>query len=69
MNINISKLRESDKGRWVEYLPIHNNRKETGRIKTWNIYTIFVVYNCGGNWSNYRDYTACATSPEDLRFI
>lgn len=26
----------------------------------------FVVYNCGGNWENYEDYTAAKTSNNDL---
>ncbi len=27
----------------------------------------FVVYNCGGDWENYRDYTAARTNNKDLR--
>ena len=67
MSINISKLKESDIGRWVEYNPGY--KEEKGKIKSWNIYSIFVVYNCGGNWDCYQNYTACATSPEDLEFM
>ena len=29
---------------------------------------IFVVYNCAGEWDNYKDYTAAATKPNDLKF-
>jgi hypothetical protein len=28
---------------------------------------VFVVYNCGGDWDNYRDYTAARTKISDLK--
>lgn len=66
--IHIGNLKESDVGRWVQYVPGHGPR-ETGRIKSWNTKYIFVVYNCARDWQNYRNYTAAATKPEDLEFI
>ena len=27
----------------------------------------FVVYNCAGEWHNYKQYTAARTNPADLR--
>ena len=63
--IDIKSLKESDKGRWVEYWP----NKEKGRIKSWNKSFIFVVYKCGEDWDNYQNYTAASTHPKDLNFI
>lgn len=28
---------------------------------------VFVVYNCGGDWKNYKNYTAARTNVRDLR--
>ena len=65
--IDITKLTEVDVGRWVEY---HGSagELEKGRIKSWNSKIIFVVYKCANQWNDYQNYTAGATSPEDLRF-
>jgi len=27
----------------------------------------FVVYNCGGDWNNYKDYTAARTPNQSLK--
>ena len=27
----------------------------------------FVVYNCGGNWEDYKSYTAASTNKRDLK--
>lgn len=27
---------------------------------------VFVVYNCAGNWENYKNYTAASTPVENL---
>ena len=27
---------------------------------------VFVVYNCGGEWHNFQNYTAANTNPNDL---
>lgn len=63
--IDISRLTSSDIGRWVEYTP----KNERGKIKSWNDSGIFVVYDCAGEWSNFKDYTAAHTRPEDLVFV
>lgn len=67
MSINIKELTENDVGRWVQYQAV--GKRETGRIKSWNEKWIFVVYKCNEKWDNFKDYTAAATSPEDLIFI
>ncbi|MDW0189354.1 MAG: hypothetical protein QOA70_06855 [Nitrososphaeraceae archaeon] len=28
---------------------------------------VFVVYNCGGNWNHYQEYTAARTRITDLK--
>lgn len=40
--------------------------KEHGIIKTIKDGNIFVVYNCGGDWGNYENYTAANTSKNKL---
>ncbi len=65
--IDIAKLTKNDIGRWVTYDTGHNYT-ETGKIKSWNKSGIFVVYNCGEDWKNYKDYTAAHTNPNDLEF-
>ena len=39
---------------------------ENGIVKSYGhlIGTVFVVYNCSGDWHNYENYTAALT-PED----
>ena len=64
--ININNLTDKDVGRYVIYNSF--NKKERGRIKSWNDKLIFVVYNCAEEWNNYKNYTASATNPEDLEF-
>lgn len=65
--IVLNQLTDKDVGREVSYTNGAGDT-ESGRIKRWNNKWIFVVYNCDENWSNYQDYTAAATSPEDLNF-
>ena len=65
-DIKIEDLTEKDIGRWVLYHA--HNGTERGRIKSFNDLWIFVVYNCGDDWENYKDYTAAATNPLDLEF-
>jgi len=66
--IEIKDLKKEDVGRWVEYMPAHNE-PEMGRIKSWNDTFIFVVYKCDNKWVDFKNYTGCATSPEDLSFV
>jgi hypothetical protein len=65
--IGLKTLKENDIGKFVSYNPGHKE-PETGKIKSWNIKWIFVVYNCNDDWDNFNDYTAAATRPEDLSF-
>jgi len=45
-------------GECVHYTAPHG-KKENGIIKSISedCKAAFVVYNCGGNWDNYKDYT------------
>lgn len=68
--IDIAKLRIGDK---VRYQPSHFDvdKWENGIIKeirSDNMEAVFVVYNCGGDWENYKNYTAALTKIEDLYF-
>ena len=40
-------------GRWVYYKPTYG-RREKGIIKSWSDFWVFVVFNCGGDWNNFR---------------
>lgn len=42
------------------------NKIEKGIIKTIDGNNIFVVFNCGEDWSNYRNYTAQNTPVNSL---
>lgn len=67
--IDIAKLKIGQK---VHYQPSHycdNDVWENGIIKEIrenNNKAVFVVYNCGGNWDNYADYTSALTQLDDL---
>ncbi len=65
--IDITKLKEDDIGKWVEYSPLKNHI-EIGRIKSWNDKWVFVVYGCCGQWFRYQEYSATATAPKNLTF-
>lgn len=64
--IDIKSITKDDIGKWVKYTNF--SKTEIGKIKSWNDKFIFVVYSCAGNWNKFEDYTAAATSPEDLVF-
>lgn len=68
--IEIAKLNKTDVGRWVIYTA-GDGHTERGKLKSWNDTFIFVVYNANDNWDldHWKDYTAAATSPEDLEFL
>lgn len=66
--VDITKLTESDIGRWVVYKPSFG-KEERGRIKSWNDTYVFVVYKCDNQWDRFQDFTACATNPDDLMFV
>ena len=67
--IDISKLKIGDK---VYYQPSHfrENEYENGMVKEIPDFTntsIRVVYNCVGNWDDFRNYTSTLTNIEDLK--
>lgn len=62
-----------EEGQRVHYIrDNHKDKPETfenGIIKTMHPDgdKAWVVYNCAGEWENYRDYTAALTDFENLR--
>lgn len=75
--IDISKLKVGDK---VYYQPEHyaETEWENGMIKeipdfatdktaTIGYNSIRVVYNCGGDWKNFKNYTSALTNLRDLK--
>ena len=43
-------------------------KKERGIVKSLSDDNhVFVVYHCGGDWQNYKDYTAARTAITDLK--
>lgn len=58
------------KGQKVTYTPNHGDpsEKEWGVVKSlsWDINYAHVVYNCGGDWDNYEDYSAESTDVSNL---
>ena len=70
MTIDISKVKIGDK---VCYQPEHykeEGKYENGMVKSIpddTIDSLFVVYNCGGDWRNFKDYTAAKTNLRDLQ--
>ena len=65
--IQLGNLSKNDIGRWVEYCSPYSS--EQGRIKSWNDKWVFVVYKCDDDWDNFKNYTGCATSPDELNFL
>jgi len=66
--IDISKLAIGQK---VHYKPAHYKEEEweNGLVKEipdWSMDSVRVVYNCGGNWKEYKNYTGCLTNIRDL---
>lgn len=64
--IDIAKLRVGDQ---VHYQPDHYPKDawENGVVKEIRGKSVFVVYNCDGNWDNYENYTAALTYLKDLK--
>ena len=55
----------------VCYQPDHypKDQWENGLVKeipTHTLESVRVVYNCGGDWKNYRNYTSALTNLRDL---
>ena len=65
--MQLSELTQDDRDRYVLYTR-GSGPKQRGRIKWWNDKYVFVVYHCDGNWDDFHNYTAAATSPDDLEF-
>lgn len=69
--VDTAKLKVGDK---VYYQPSHYKhdepeRWENGIVKEIPEHTTVharVVYNCGGDWENYQNYTSALTCAEDL---
>jgi len=66
--MDIAKLRVGQK---VCYQPEHyeNDQWENGIVKEVPDHTtvaVRVVYNCGGDWEKYQDYTSALTNLHDL---
>ena len=65
--VNVNELKRGDN---VHYQPEHY--KQSGKFENGVVKSIapnggvFVVYNCGGEWHRFENYTAANTSPEDL---
>jgi len=67
--INIATIKIGDK---VCYQPDHYNKDkyENGMVKEIPNHTniaIRVVYNCGGQWDNFKNYTSALTNIRDLK--
>lgn len=67
--IDISKLTIGQK---VHYKPDHykkDDKYENGMVKEipeWSLDSVRVVYNCAGNWKEYKNYTSALTNIRDL---
>jgi len=66
--VNISELKIGQK---VHYKPDHydDDEFENGIVKEipeWSIDSVRVVYNCAGDWKNYKNYTSALTNVVDL---
>jgi len=67
--IDIARLHIGDK---VHYQPAYyeNEKWENGIIKEIRkhvVDSVWVVYNCASNWSQYMDYTSAKTNLRDLK--
>ena len=79
--VDISKLKVGDKvyyqpEHYKNILVLDNTTEETvtekwenGLVKEipdWSTDSVRVVYNCCGDWNNYKDYTSALTNISDL---
>lgn len=66
--IDIAKLKVGDK---VYYQPDHysENEWENGMVKEIPDFPdhVRVVYNCAGEWNNFKNYTSALTHIRDLK--
>jgi hypothetical protein len=64
--IDIAKIKVGDK---VHFIGFEGSQPENGMVKevmTDNLKAIRVVYNCAGNWENFKDYTSALTEVKYL---
>jgi hypothetical protein len=79
--INYYSLRESDRGRWVQYQPSEKSIRHhkiwptffagqcrLGRFLKWSRTKVYVVFACP-DWNHYQDYMACQVKPKFLSFL
>ena len=69
--IDISKIKVGDKVHYIPFEGCSDSIIENGRVKEipdHSINAIRVVYNCGGNWDKFMDYTSQLT-PIDKLFL
>ena len=79
--VDIAKLKVGDKvyyqpEHYKNILVLDNTTEETvtekwenGLVKEipdWSTDSVRVVYNCCGNWNNYKNYTSALTNVSDL---
>ena len=79
--VDITKLKIGDKvyyqpKHYKNILVLDNTTEETviekwenGLVKEipdWSTDSVRVVYNCCGDWNNYKDYTSALTNVNDL---
>ncbi len=67
--IDVATLKIGDR---VCYQPDHyaEDEYENGMVKEFPYHTnnsVRVVYNCAGNWDNFKNYTSALTYLRDLR--
>jgi len=68
--IKITDLKDSDIGRLVIYRSKGGDKKERGKISSWNDEFIFVNYeNYPEICPDFFNPTAAATRPEDLEWV
>jgi hypothetical protein len=67
--VRLCDLKAGDK---VHYQPSHylkDDKWENGIVKSvpeFSLSSVRVVYNCLGDWENYKDYTSALTNVSDL---
>ena len=68
--IDIAKIKIGDK---VYYQPDHykqHDHYENGVVKEvpkHSLTSVRVVYNCAGDWKNFKNYTSALTQSSDLK--
>jgi len=67
--LNIEDLKIGTKVHYIPFEGCEEKDYENGIVKVIPTDTtkgVFVVYNCGGEWSNYQNYTSALTSINQL---